>query len=393
MRRSQEMKAELNALIGASKALMNKDGATAAEINAKAGEIEALKAKIAMQESIEAEESKDVGNQMKTGEVVAVIGSGLTSETSKDTYTNAFYNALTGRPLTAEQKDLLLKNALSSTSGTDGGYLIPIDQQVAIRELKRDFRSLEVLVNVESVNTLTGNRNIEKFAEHTPFANLAAEGDTIADTDTPQFLNIPYAIKDYAGILPVPNNLLNDTSALQAYLMRWLAKKDVATRNYLILTLLNTLSKTAFDDIDDIKDVLNVTLDTAIASNSMIVMNQDAFNKYDKMKDTLGKPLLQPMVTDPTKLTLAGKEIMVFSNRILKTRSVTVGQTTTNYAPVIVGNLKEAITLFDRQAISILSTNIGAGAFEKNQTKFRPIIRLDVQKVDTAAVVFGEIVV
>ena len=389
MKKSDMMKAQLETLKAEAKTLMDNAGATEEQINAKAGEISALKAKISLQEKLENEERANFDNAMNTRTAQEVTGAAGTEEVDeKEAYKQAFFAAIAGKKVTAEQEKMLIQNSLSSTSGTDGGYLIPVDQQTQIKELKRQYNSLETLVNVETVGTLTGSRVIEKEALYTPFANIVAEGDTITETNSPQFLTINYTIKDYAGILTVPNNLLNDTAALQAYLNKWLAKKDIATRNTLIVTLLNTLTKTAIAGIDDVKTVLNVNLDPSITAMSYVVMNQDAFNKFDKMKDSQGNYLLQPLATDPTKKTLAGKEVIVFSNKVLPTR-VSGG----NYAPVIIGNINEAITLFDRQAMSLLATNIGAGAFEKNQTKFRAILRLDMAKVDTSAVVFGEIVV
>lgn len=388
MKKSDQMKALLAVMITASTELMNKDGVTAAEINAKAAEIETLKAKIAMQETIETQERAELGNS--TAEAIKPATG--TTEDANAAYKTAFYNAIAGKALTAEQKELLIKNALASASGEDGGYLIPVDQQVAVKELMRKYESLDELVTIETVTTLTGSRNMEKDAQYTEFANLT-EGETIPDTDGPQFVNIPFAIKDYAGILPVPNNLLNDSVALQKHINKWLAKKNVATRNAIIRSILNTLTKTAITGLDSVKTVLNVVLDVAISESSFIIMNQDSFNKFDLMKDSDGKPLLQPMVTDPTKLMIAGKVIKKYSNKVLPTR---VGATGTadegkKFAPVIIGNLEEAVTIFDRQAMSLLATNIGAGAFEKNQTKTRAILRLDGKKFDGDAAVFGEI--
>ena len=390
MKKSDELKAKLTALMASATALMNDDTATEEQIIAKQGEISALQAKITLAEKVEAEERAVIEAQMTTGTAQAQTATVATDD--KEEYTKAFYAAVAGKELTTAQKDILIKNALSSTSGTDGGYLIPIDQQVAVKELMREYGSLDQYVNIETVSTLTGSRNIEKEAEFTAFANLT-EGNKIADTDTMQFVNIAYSIKDYAGILPVPQNLLDDAKGLQAHIMKWLAKKNVATRNSIIATLLNTLTKKAVTDVDSIKTILNKTLDPAISAsaNCYIFMNQDSFDKFDKMKDLDGKPVLQPDVTNPTIMRIKGKQVVLLSNKTLATRLGTGTDAGKKFAPVIVGNLKEVVTLFDRQAMSLLSTNIGAGAFEYNQVKYRAILRLDAKTVDTAAAVFGEI--
>jgi HK97 family phage major capsid protein len=382
------MRAQLEEMKSEAKNLITNDSATVDMIKAKQSEIEAFKAKIEMAEQLEAEE-REIMNRTQAVPVVAT-GTPVNQEKA---YSDAFYNALRGKGISAEQRELLIKNSLSSSVGEDGGYIIPTDQQTAIKEIKRELSALETLVNVEPVTTLAGSRNIEKDAEFTPFS-VFSEGDTLADTDSPQFVNIAYTIKDRGGILPVPNNLLADNSAnLSGYLNRWLAKKEVATRNDLIVTLLNTLSKTAIADINDVKTAMNVTLDPAIAAMSTVIMNQDSFNKFDQMVDLDGRPLLMPDPTQPTRKMLAGRPVAVFSNRIIPTRSETVGEVTTNYAPVIIGSLKEAVTLFDRQAISLLATNVGGTSFTKNRTEIRAITREDVALVDSSAVVFGEIVI
>jgi HK97 family phage major capsid protein len=118
---------------------------------------------------------------------------------------------------------------------------------------------------------------------------------------------------------------------------------------------------------------------------AVVVTNQDGFNKFDKMKDLEGNYLLQPNPLNPTQKLLGGKPVHVFSNKTIKTVATK--------APVIIGSLKEAITLFDREQMSLLSTNIGGTAFTKNRTDIRAITREDVQMVDSAALVYGEIVV
>lgn len=389
MLKSQELYAKLEDMKTEAKALIEKDDVKAEDIKAKQEEIENMKAKIEMQEKIEAEEKEEVKNKIKNGQMKE-IGKGVEDMKNKtELYKEGFYNALRGRSVTVEQQQAIteINNALSSTTGEDGGYLIPEDQQTKIKELKRQLKSMEELVNVEPVTTKSGSRNIEKDAEYTPFAELT-EGLDVPEESSPQFVNVPYAIKDRGGILPVPNSLFADNTAnLESYLNKWLAKKEVATRNKLIVDKLATLSKTAIADIDDVKDVMDVQLDPAIADMAVVVMNQDSFNKFNKMKDNDNNYLLEKDPQNPTRKLLNGKPIIVFSNKTLATRD----DAGTLKAPVIIGSLSEAITLFDRQAISLLSTKIGGTAFGKNRTEVRAITREDVQFVDSDAVVYGEI--
>jgi HK97 family phage major capsid protein len=350
------------------------------------------KARVATDEVKDLQEEFNIEKDLMESEKTNVNPvNNVLSTDKKAQYDKAFYNFLKGK---MSHDDVVVLDqfnaALKSTVGEDGGYLIPEDEQVAIRELKRQFGSLEELVNVETVGTLTGSRVIEKDAAYTPFTEFI-EGDDVPATDSPQFVTLTYSIKDRGGILPIPNNLLADNGAnLKSYINRWLAKKQTATRNNLIVGLLKTLTPTAIASVDDVKDVFDVTLDPAISAMGYTVMNQDSFNVFNKLKDNDGNYLLEKDPKNPTQKLLDGKPVKVYSNKVLPTR--TDAGTGAKYAPVIFGNLNEAITLFDRQAMSLMSTNVGGDAFAKNRTDIRAITREDIKFADTAAVVFGEVV-
>ena len=370
MKKSDQIKQKLTGLKNEALELVNKAGVTKEEMNAKYKEIENLEA--ALELALKAERDEQNGNPLPAQN---------NQNIDAQAYERAFYNTLKGKA-TIEDK-AIIQNSLSSTTEEDGGLLIPVDQKTEINELKREYGSLRELVTVEPVATKSGTRVIEKYADTTPFGVLD-EGGEISDTDSPQFEPIKYDVKDYAGILPIPNNLLKDTDTkLRTYLNRWLAKKSVATENSSILAVLKTGTKKDITTTDDVKDILNVTLDPAISNGAVVVMNQDSFNIFDKMKDKDGKYLLQPDPLNPTRKLLFGKPVYVKSNRILKTEA--------QKAPVIIGDLKTAVVLFDREQMTLATTTEGAGAFETNMTKVRAIMRHDVKKFDSEAFVYGEI--
>lgn len=80
--------------------------------------------------------------------------------------------------------------------------------------------------------------------------------------------------------------------------------------------------------------------------------------------------------------------IVVIANRWLPTTG-----TTTKKAPIIIGDLKEAIVLFDRQQYSLASTNVGGKSFGRNSTDVRAIQREDVKFFDNEAVVYGQLTI
>lgn len=371
MKRSDLIKEEIKAAKENARKVLASGTSTIDEINAATLNIDTLEAKLKLALKEEEEIQANFKGTILEGKE---ISTGIDSQA----YENAFVNFLKGKA-TLDDK-MTIQAALSSTTEADGALLIPKDQETQVIELARDYSSLRELVYVETISTLTGTRVIEVDGEYTTFAEVT-EGSKISDIENGQFKSIPYSCKTYGGILPIPNNLLKDNKGnLLYHVSKWFAKKKVATENKLISDSLNTFSKTAMKGIDDIKTVLNKTLDPAISANAIVVTNQTGFNELDKMKDTDGNYLLQPDPTKPTQKLLKGRPVKVYSDKVL------VNDTTK--APVIIGDFKRAITLFDRQLLTVDSTNIGAGAFETNTTKVRGLMRLDVQKFDEKAIVF-----
>ncbi|WP_353056977.1 phage major capsid protein [Metabacillus litoralis] len=312
----------------------------------------------------------------------------------KAEYKSIFFKALRGHKITESEMSVMeqFKAALSEKTGEDGGFIVPEDITTSINELKNTVDNLEQYVTVEPVKTLKGARTLERRADSTPFAPLSEYGnpDALAEINSPKFDRLPYEIEDYAGFLPVPNDLLSDTDqALEAYLRRWLAKKSKATRNSLILAVLNTLTKKTFADYKGIKAAINVDLDPAFAQVAKIYTNQDGFNYLDQLEDNNGKPLLQEDPQDATRKLLSGRPIVVLSNKTIST--VVDGTAGTSMAPFIVGDLKEAVVLWDRQQLSVDMTKEGGNAWRTNTTEFRAIEREDVTLWDSEAVVYGQI--
>lgn len=226
----------------------------------------------------------------------------------------------------------------------------------------------------------------------------------------------------------------------------WIAKKTKATRNAMILKVADEMTKgkeVVISTIDSLKDVFNVGLDPAITTGAMVIANQNGYNYLDKLKDKDGKYILQPNPTQPTQMMLFGKyPIVKVSNRTVKSEPVyspaftisgsklaidgtttaidasatsdvtawkvvkgkyvvtckgqeqetTVDAKVSAYKhPVYMGDLKEAITLFDRNVITIDMNDKAAGLWEKDMTGIKVRDRFDVQPVDDGAIIKGNI--
>ncbi|PGO67889.1 phage major capsid protein [Bacillus cereus] len=306
-------------------------------------------------------------------------------------YKEVFMKAIRGQNLSHEEASVMqeYKAAVSENSGKDGGYIVPEDITTTINQLKQTVDSLEQYVNVQPVSTNKGARTLEKRAASTPFAPLSEYGkpNAMQEIASPEFDRLSYAIEDYAGFLPVPNDLLDDTDqALESYLRQWIAKKSIATRNYLILQEINKLTKVDLKDYNGLKTTLNVTLDPIFAGAANIFTNQDGFNYLDQLEDKNGRPLLQPDPTNPTRKLFSGKPVIVLSNKTIATDK-------DGKAPFIVGDLKEAVILWDRKQLSIDMTKEGGNAWRTNTSEFRAIEREDVTLWDQEAIVYGQITI
>ena len=255
------------------------------------------------------------------------------------------------------------------------------------------------LQNVEGVTTKTGTRNIEVDADSTPFDNVDEAAD-FPEMDEPTFVQIEYKIKKKGGILKMTAELLEDTASnIMAYINKWIAKKTKATRNAMILKTLDAMTKgkeVTIENLDSLKDVFNEDLDPAIAAGAVVITNQSGFNYLDKLKDKDGNYILQKDPTQQTKGKLLFGEypIIKLSKKTLASEKImnSDGHTIDGYKhPVYCGDLKEAITLFDRNVLTIDLNDKGTGLWDKDLTGLKVRDRFDVQPVDKAAVIKGQI--
>lgn len=368
-------------------------------------ELKELQEKFNLLYDLEDEEQEEIENKVAAGTAKEITGNG---KTDKKNLVKAFVNIVKAGFMKKDPKEEdveVYKNALTSDATPDGdgeigiGVTIPEDIRTDIIELRRSDDNLEQYVNVEGVVTKSGSRNIEVDADSTPFDNVEEEAE-FPNMDEPHFRSVKYAIKKKGGILKVTAELFEDTAQnIMAYINKWIAKKTRATRNAVILKVLNDMTKgkeVVISNIDSLKDVFNDGLDPAIASTSIVITNQTGFNYLDKLKDSDGNYILQKDPTQQTKGKLLFGEypIIKLSKKTLQSAVILAedGKTVKGYKhPVFCGDLKEAVTLFDRNVITIDMNDKAAGLWEKDQTGVKVRDRFDVQTVDSDAVIKGEI--
>lgn len=367
-------------------------------INAKKAEVKNLaeqgkiaEAKTAKEELVNLQEQynilKDVVEEEQTGVSIDNFANALAVKIASASGSDAIHD------FAEAARHGFYTNTMTEGTKADGGYTVPEDIQTKINQYKKAVFSLESLVDVETVKTGSGRRTFQKKAQAEGF-KAVAEAGKIQGNNTPQFEILEYAVKKYAGYMPVTSELLADSDAnITAVLTKWLAEEDIATKNAQILTAIGTKAETDLKNLDGIKKAVNVTLGAAYAGGVAIVTNDDGLNYLDTLVDKQGRYLLSPDVQNPMQMVLAvGARkipVKVVPNTILATK--------TNKIPFIVGDLKEAVKIFDRAKLNIMTSNVAAvgtlNAFEQDLTLFRGIERFDCKVKDSDAFVNGTITV
>lgn len=365
---------------------------TLEEIRAARQELEDINERIKALEELEAREEREFSASRP-------IGERREEEELVSEYKRVFAKTLRNRRLTVDEQDIVRSyikrffGELHEGGGQDplgdASVVVPIDMQTRINELIREQTNLNQYVRVEPVTTLSGTRVLEVDADSTPFAPVD-EYEELQETDKPQFRVIEYAVKKYGGFLPITKELAADNDAnLLDYVVRWLGKKVPATYNNLILNIWTGFlaGAPAIADMDEIKRIKNMELDPAIANRATWFTNQDGYNWLDTLQDNDGRYLLKDDIAVQGGKMLLSRPVVVVPNKIWPSR-VDNGDT---FAPLLFGDMTEAIVHFQRQGYELASTEEGGEAWRRYSLEMRAILRSDFQVWDHGAVYAAEI--
>lgn len=361
-------------------------------------ELDRLQAKFELIKDLDDEAGAAAGEQAAAGQVKNVVtGKGYSLKEKARAFVNVLKAGITRTPVAEEDMKIINSMNESEPDGetglSEGGLTVPEDMRTEIMELKRTVDDLEQYVNVEPVSTLSGSRVIEEDADATPWDNVDEEA-AFPDAETPKFLPVKYKVTKKGGILKLTEELFRDTAEnILAYLKKYIAKKTRATRNAFILKKIDEITagkEVDVTDIDGLKDIFNEQIDPALLASSRVITNQKGFNWLDKLKDQDGNYILQPDPTQPTRKLLFGSyPVVVVKNKTMKNTTVEGGVE----IPMICGDTKEAITLFDREYMSIEISNQAGDLWNKDQTGVKVRDRFDVQATDENAIVKAKVTV
>lgn len=253
---------------------------------------------------------------------------------------------------------------------TNGSVLVPVEVSNSVLELKDGQVDLSKYVTKEAVGTGQGKFPVAKRAR----AILATkqELELIAEIDEPLFNEVDYKCETRIGQIAFSNELIEDAEIdVVAYAKRSMERMVTNTNNANIMTVLKGFTAVNATNADELKRVVNVDLDPEL--DLKIVMNQDAYQLIDTLKDADGRYLLQDSIAVGSGKTLFGKEVILVSNKVAPTAKDTAGF-------IWIGDLKEAVFMAQRNEISAEWEK-----FDRYSKGLAVGIRSDYKKIDADA--------
>lgn len=373
------------------------DGNNVTEAKVKSQEMRDLQDRIDVQRALEdqEEDEKREGNPLN--------GNGDKPEkrdmTGTVEYREAWFKILTGREdeLEDEQRSMMRKvivenRSLSSGSDKDGGYTVPEDIS---KEILRALYELNTIRNLVRVVTKTAPSG--KYTARVGVAGKlfnTAEKEQIKELKNMEFEQIDYNVKKFAGIMPAPNELLDDSFVnFKQEIVDWLSEASLVTENDEILYgtggvngVEGIISSGKFKsltapstglDIKFLRKIKNSVL-AGYRRNGVWVMNTLAFEEIANIKDLNGRNILAPDPREEDRFNLFGRPVLVYDE-------IKTGEDQTTH--ILFGDFKRGYFMFDRKKFEIKSTDVGGDAFITDQIYFRGIERFDGKVVDKIAAV------
>lgn len=199
---------------------------------------------------------------------------------------------------------------------SNGRVLIPQDILPAEHE-QHQFPRLGNLVRQIAVKHTTGKLPV--FQPGSGKLALHTELQSTANSTSPEIKEILWNLKTYTGRYVFTRELIDDSDYnWEAELQSRLTELRDNTEDDLIVTKL-TDGVTAVKPtnlIDDLKLILDSKLKPYDSNAASIVLSQSAFAQLDQMKDTEGRPLVQPNVTLGTGNAILGKTVTVVDDTL-----------------------------------------------------------------------------
>ena len=256
----------------------------------------------------------------------------------KKAFNRVIKNLLAGRPVAEADKQYMPKivdaagQYNSSGTAAAGAYLVseeflPIERQGEYGvDLSKYCRQVPVTKPTGKVPTVDLSQDIE-------LADFSVDNETEIAKKSAVFGQQPYTLANKGAIIPVGLDLLEDSDEdVVALVAEVFEGARIKSTNKEVITELgkatNTIENVDFTGvalIDAIKSALNEKLAGVYATNAKIVMSQTDFAAMVNLKDKQGRYYVQPVVTEPGKYQIDGREVIKIDNSYNTTGTVFVG--------------------------------------------------------------------
>ena len=334
----------------------------------------------------------------KPDDTKSIPGTGVNQPDGENDFIKAF-----------RSRFVLTKGLMSEGSSANGGYTVPQDIQTRINEYKTNRFSFEPYVGVENVSTLSGSRTYRKRNQSAPFVEVS-EGGAIPLISNPQYEVLSYSIKKYGGIIQVTDELFEDTAVnISNEIAKHFALCREDTVNSKTLAVLQAKEETAISGgITSLRTLLIKTLGGAYTNTAKIYTNDDGYAYLCNQQDTNQRDYFfyDPSGKGEPAINIGGIIVPVVHvpNSVMAS---TAASNNRIKMPFIVGDLYEAVRLFDRRQMSIAASNSatisyteGTGneavqhtvsAFQNGMTFLRAYFRADFKQADSESWINGSI--
>lgn len=283
-----------------------------AELDALKAEIEALKAGDSSSEdeqddseeqtvSADDKADDDVEDKEKEDKKMQTFNKAQNTESTEVRNFNAYL------------KGEIEKRDLNTTNGA------PIIPHELLAEQYQPQASTGVLSLINTVSVDSNNVTLPVVKHATAgFAEVSVENTDTVSVTAPAIQEVHFDLKLYSGALPMSYQLAHSSKSAQTVILNHITAMRDLTRLQKVGALLKTASPKTVKSIDEIKDVYNANSFVNYPdANKSFVMTAEMFAELDKVKDTTGQYILQPLATDATKKSIGGYPVEVVSSDVL----------------------------------------------------------------------------
>lgn len=238
----------------------------------------------------------------------------------------------------------ITRDALSDgLKSSDATVTIPKDIQYVPTEEVNTVTDLSKLVQHFNATTASGTYPIVKRA--TAVMHTVAELEKNPALAKPEFINVAWKVDTYRAAIPLSQESIDDSAAdLIGIVSNNAMEQKINTTNSVISALLKTFTAKAVtgDNIDAIKEIINVNLDPAYAKT--IIASQSFYQYLDTLKDKNGRYLLSEPIT-------SGSPAMLLGIPVIKVKDELLGKA--GEAHAFIGDINRAVLYADRTDIQV----------------------------------------